>query len=47
MAGENKSAGGYEPKERRQLVGVRKEDVDRLRGRRRRYDPEQGPENKC
>lgn len=33
-------------KEKRQLVGVRKEDVDRVRGRRRVYDPERGPENK-
>lgn len=34
------------PREKRQLVGVRKEDLDRLRGRRRIYDPERGPENK-
>ncbi|BCV23493.1 hypothetical protein [Gelria sp. Kuro-4] len=40
---ERKAAAG---KEKRQLVGVRKEDVDRLRGRRRLYDPERGPENK-
>gem|GEM_PF-5127319 len=33
-------------KEKRQLVGVRKEDLDRLRGRRKIYDPERGPENK-